>query len=111
MYGKKAVEEGKVFILPNAIETERFAYDAEARKAVREEFKIPEKALVVGHIGRFMTQKNHKGLLQIFQSLRQERLEAILPLVGEGELEKDIRELVKKMRLEDRKSISLQQKT
>ena len=102
MYGKKAVEEGKVFILPNAIETERFAYDAEARKAVREEFKIPEKVLVVGHIGRFMTQKNHEGLLRIFQRLRQEKPEAILLLVGEGELEKDIRELVKEMRMEDR---------
>ena len=64
MYGRKAVEEGKIFILPNAIETERFAFDAEARKAVREELKISENAFVVGHIGRFMTQKNHEGLLR-----------------------------------------------
>ncbi len=102
MYGKKAVEEEKVFILPNAIETEQFAYDEEARKAVREEFKIPEKAFVVGHIGRFMTQKNHEGLLRIFQRLRQERPGSVLLLVGEGELEKDIREHVKEIRMEDK---------
>ncbi len=102
MYGRRAIEEGKVFILPNAIETERFAYDAEARKAVREELEISENAFVVGHIGRFMTQKNHEGLLKVFQSLYEERKDAILLLVGEGEREERIRELAREMRIENR---------
>ncbi len=102
MYGRKAVEEGKVFILPNAIETERFAYDEKARKAVREELKISENAFVVGHIGRFANVKNHAGLVRIFQRLGKEREDAVLLLVGEGELESDIRELVRETELENK---------
>ncbi len=100
MYGRRGIEKGNIFILPNAIETERFAYDTEARKAVREELKISERAFVVGHIGRFMRQKNHEGLLRIFQNLRQERPDAVLLLIGEGELESNVRELVRKNELE-----------
>ena len=95
------MKAGKVFILPNAIESERFAFDAGERAAVRREFGIQQNTFVVGHVGRFMKQKNHTGLLRIFQSLRQERPDAVLLLVGEGELESKIRQLVREAGLED----------
>ena len=102
MYGKRAVEEGKVFILPNAIETKRFAFNAKARTMLRQDFGIEEDAFVVGHVGRFMMQKNHAGLLRIFRNLSQERADAVLLLVGEGEQENSIRKLVCKQGMEDR---------
>lgn len=102
MYGKKAMKEGKVFILPNAIDTEKFRYSSKTRAAVRQEFGIPERTFVVGHIGRFMRQKNHTGLLKIFGRLYEEQEDAMLLLVGEGELEEDIRKLAKEMRMEDK---------
>jgi glycosyltransferase EpsF len=102
MYGCKAVKQGKVFILPNAIETERFRYNKITRTAIRQEFGIGEDTFVVGHIGRFMAQKNHTELLHIFQRLRKDKPDAMLLLIGEGELECSIRELAREQSLEDK---------
>ena len=46
------------------------------RTAVRGELKIPANAFVVGHVGRFDYQKNHKFLIEIFATLAQRRPEA-----------------------------------
>lgn len=43
-------------------------------------------AHVVGHVGRFMGQKNHSFLLDTFAALRKRDEKARLVLVGEGEL-------------------------
>ena len=51
--------------MPNAIDTAKFAYDPEARTALRKEFGIPQDAFVVG-MGRFMYQKKSHLLLKIF---------------------------------------------
>ena len=92
MYGRRRFELGKVTVMPNAIDTARFARDPQARAARRGELGIAEDAFVVGHVGRFMYQKNHDFLLEIFAALRKERPNAVLLLVGEGERMEQIRE-------------------
>ena len=102
MYGKKAVQDSRVFILPNAIETKRFAFSEKDRISVRSELGIGENVFVVGHVGRFMKQKNHKRLLRIFQVLVRKRPNAVLLLIGEGEMETSIRELAQKLNIENK---------
>ena len=85
MFGERAVRRGEVTILPNAIDVERFRFDPSAREAVRKELAMIDR-LVVGHVGRFMHQKNHAFLLDIFGALRAVRKDAVLLLVGDGEL-------------------------
>lgn len=92
MYGDKAFDAGRVTVLPNAIDTAKFAYDPAARKRLREELGIPQDAFVVGHVGRFMYQKNHQFLLKVFAELLKTRPNARLLLVGEGELEQQVRQ-------------------
>ena len=91
MYGDKAFSAGRVIVLPNAIDTAKFAFDPAARTALRKELGIPQNAFVVGHVGRFMYQKNHAFLLKIFAELLKTRPDARLLLVGEGELEQQVR--------------------
>ena len=91
MYGDRAFEAGRVIVLPNAIDTAKFAFDPAARTALREELGVPQNAFVVGHVGRFMYQKNHAFLLKIFAELLKTRPDARLLLVGEGELEQQVR--------------------
>lgn len=86
MYGDKCFEKGKVTVMPNAIDTEKFAYDPEARVVLREELGIPEDAFVVGHVGRFTYAKNHGFLLKIFAELLKQKSNSYLLLVGDGEL-------------------------
>lgn len=62
VFGKKAVEEGRVQLVPNAIVLGAFAYDPEKRRAVREELGIPEDGILIGHVGRFDAMKNQAYL-------------------------------------------------
>jgi len=72
------------------------------RKAVRGEFNIPENSFVVGHVGRFDYQKNHKFLIEIFAALVKRKPEARLLLIGEGPLRPEIEAQVAQAQLQDR---------
>jgi glycosyltransferase involved in cell wall biosynthesis len=59
----------------------------------------PEEEVLAGkpcvlHIGGFTFEKNHRGLLSIFENFRQRFPNAILTLVGDGPLRNEIEDLV-----------------
>lgn len=84
-FGNRAFDRGAVDVLPNAIDVDRYRFDPAARHELREALGAGD-ALVVGHAGRFMPQKNHAFALAIFRALREKRPDAVLWLVGDGEL-------------------------
>lgn len=102
MYGNRCFEAGKVYVMPNAIDTGKFAYDIAARNCLRKELAIPDNGFVVGHVGRFMYQKNHMFLLQIFQQVLQQKKDSWLLLVGEGELMEQIQTVAEKMGISEK---------
>lgn len=51
------------------------------------------------HVGGFMPEKNHKGLIRIFSNLIQEIPNAKLLLIGEGKLKAEIEALVIQLKL------------
>lgn len=69
----------------NAIELTRFDFDSQTRNAMRANLGISDQQLVVGHIGRFMPQKNHRFIIDVFAELASKRSDVILLLVGDGE--------------------------
>ena len=85
-----AVAKDRIQIFNNAIDTAQFAFDPAVRKRVRKELGL-EKAFVVGHIGRFTYQKNHEFLLRAFACVREKRSDAVLLLIGGGDLEPEVR--------------------
>lgn len=100
-FGKKAYKNGKVHILHNAVDLNVFRYDAAGREEIRKEFGIEDDCLLVGHVGRFMTQKNHRYLLKVFARIQKINPKAKLLLVGNGELEEMLHQQVKQMGLEE----------
>lgn len=90
VYGRQWVERGNVWTIPNAIDVRRFAYNPTVRAEVRAELGIADK-FVIGHIGRFGFMKNHSYLIDIFAELCRMRDDAVLVLIGKGELEEEIR--------------------
>ena len=94
LFGEKAFKSGKVTILRNAIDLKEFQFSQEYRDAVRKELGIENK-FVIGHIGRFVYQKNHEFLLEIFGEILKIRPDSVLLLIGEGPLEENIKQKAK----------------
>lgn len=67
---------------------------------LRRELGIPGGAFVIGHVGRFAPQKNHKKLIEIFAATKARNSSAHLVLVGIGPLEQEIRNQVRDKELE-----------
>lgn len=90
-FGKRAYDKGEVTIIKNAVDTSVYKFDPTAREKLRNEFGVGDELLVC-HVGRFSTQKNHAFLLDVFGRIKQDKPDAKLMLVGKGELEKEIRD-------------------
>lgn len=89
-------------VLPNAVDAEDYVFNEYQRIKVRETFGISESSLVLGHIGRFMPQKNHAFLLDIFAELMRIEQNAWLLLVGDGELRSKIEQKAINLGIADR---------
>ena len=100
LYGKSIDKSKRYMIIPNAIDTEKYKFDPEVREAVRKELDIEDK-FVIGHIGRFVYQKNHDFLIDIFNEVYKRNSNAVLLLIGEGALLDDIKAKVHKLGLDD----------
>lgn len=88
-FGEKAVNDGIVRILPNAIDAKKYSFNKEARKNKRLELGIENEMLII-HIGRFHPQKNHIFLLEVFSQILMSEPNAKLLLVGDGSLRGEI---------------------
>ena len=96
LFGKK--NEDKFIQLNNAINAERFRYDRNIENNIRKKLNLEDK-LIIGHVGRFNKQKNHKFLVEIFAEIKKIREDAELVLIGEGNLQNDIIQKVERMNL------------
>ena len=99
LFGNEAYDKGKVYLVNNAIDVDKFKYNEKVRKAKRKELNIKDKDLVIGHIGRFVKQKNHEFLIDIFNEIHKQNKNAILLLAGDGPLKEAIQNKVKKLNL------------
>lgn len=101
MYGKTAVKNGKVTIIHNAIDLDRFAFNKEKRDKLRRELDLEGK-FVVGHVGRFVKVKNHEFLIDAFEEVVLQKENAVLLLIGDGPLMGVIKEKVNNLGLTDK---------
>ncbi len=101
IFGKKTVKNNKVEIINNAIDIEKFIFNQNIREKIRKQLNVEDK-FVIGHIGRFSYQKNHEFLVDMFKNISNENSEAVLLLIGEGNLKEKIVQKVKENNLEEK---------
>lgn len=89
-FGDKLWRE-KGVIIHNAIPCDKFVYNKAQRQQLRSRLGI-ENCFVIGHVGRFMEQKNHSRLIEIFHYIYSRQPKARLLLIGSGELEDSLRQ-------------------
>lgn len=99
-FGKKNWEQ-RGMIMRNAVETENFAFSRAVRENIRKKYNLEGKT-VIGHVGRFNIQKNHKRLLDIFREYLNMNADAVLMLIGEGQLEDDIKKRAQELGISEK---------
>lgn len=88
-------------IIPNSVNTDLFFPDAAERKHQRDALKLDDATFVAGVIARFSPQKGHQYLIEALVILKKKQIEGKVLLVGVGDLENEIQELVQRHALQD----------
>lgn len=100
LFGKKAIKKKNFKVIPNAIDSKRFEYNIEKRDEIRRQLKVSDR-IVIGHVGRFTEPKNHLFLVEIFAEMYKKRRNIILLLVGDGDLQENIKDRVRCLGIQD----------
>lgn len=102
LFGKKVVERKELNVINNAIDLKKFEFNENTRKALREELGIKDDTLIIGHVGRFMKQKNHEFLVEVFNEVYKKNQNTLLILIGQGPLLSEIKEKAINLNIEDK---------
>ena len=90
-YGNKAFNSGRVHLLRNAIDIDKFAFDPKRREEIRKELGVLDNEILVGTIGRLCSQKHHSYLLKIAEQLPDHKF----IIIGAGELKEELESYIK----------------
>ena len=80
-------------VINNAIDMRQFSPSSDSRIHVRKQLGIAEDTFLIGHVGRFVEQKNHDFLLAVFREVLSREPNSMLALVGEGPLLEHVKQL------------------
>ena len=101
-FGNKAFNEEKVTIINNAIDIDKFLYNKEKRKKIRDELNISDETILIGNVGRLESVKNQKFVIDIFNEYLKNNNNAFLVIIGEGSLKKTLLNYIEEMNLKDK---------
>ena len=87
LYGKRFFEKhGKVIY--NGIDAGKFRFSSTKREQMRQQLGLEDK-FVIGHVGHVQKVKNQKFLISLMPEILKRRQEAVLLLLGDGELREE----------------------
>ena len=99
--GKWMFGNGDYKVICNAIDVQKFAYNAQAGERIRREFSLDRKN-VYGHIANFIASKNHKFLLQIYAEIAKLDKNAAFFCIGDGDLRPEIERQTDELGMRDK---------
>ncbi|WP_207657674.1 glycosyltransferase family 1 protein [Faecalicatena contorta] len=88
MFGDRKFE-----IIENGFNTQKFIYSTNKRNFYRNELHIGNQ-FVIGHVGFFNEQKNHKFLIKVFGKVLEKNPDSKLLLIGGGYKKREMENLV-----------------
>ncbi|MDR1533911.1 MAG: glycosyltransferase [Planctomycetota bacterium] len=92
------IDRGRIRILKNAVDLDKFAFNPGVRERVRKELGLGDSP-VLGYAGRFSYQKNPEMLLEIFRLVQIRNPRARLLLAGDGPRLEPVRRLAGELSL------------
>ncbi len=101
MFGPKWRQNPHVQVLFSGLDLSLFEAEI-SRTALRQAWNLPSEARVIGHVGRFETQKNHVFLVQVAAAAMRRQPNLYLMLVGQGSLRSAIEQQVQALGISER---------
>ncbi len=83
VFGKSNMRSAKGMVLPNAVDTEKFAYSESVRNTVRTELQLENKQ-IIGMVGRISPEKNTLYALDLFSEFVKQNPNVVMVIVGNG---------------------------
>lgn len=95
--GKWLFRNKKFTVMKNGIDSQKYSFCGKIRTRIRGELGIQEKQILLGNVGEFSYQKNHKFIINLMKELEKNNpghYHAVL--IGDGEKRKEIKEEIQK---------------
>ena len=92
LYNRCAKASAECVIRPNAVDLDMFSFNPDTRAAMRGRYGISSDSLVIGHVGRFVIEKNQSFLVDVIRALRSDGVRAEALLLGDGPLRGGVEE-------------------
>ena len=100
LFGNKITNSSKYMYLPNMIDyASLMVPNQETIQQFKQEYQL-ENRFVIGHVGRLTKAKNHRFLIDLIEQIKNVKKEAVLLLVGDGQLRSELELLVQEKQLQ-----------
>ena len=100
IFGKRNMKRPKAVIMPNAVDSQKFAFNPALREEVRKELGVENK-LVLGMVCRLAEEKNVPFAYRLLAELKKTHREVCLVIAGSGPDEEDLKLLARQLSLGD----------
>lgn len=97
---RTGIAPAKYDVIYNGVDIKRFTVEP-IREQLKKQYNIPDDAKIVTMVGRLTASKNYPMLLRLAQKAKQENLNCHFLIVGHGEREQDLKDLVFQLDLND----------
>lgn len=101
LYGKKQYDKFGIFV-PNGIDINKFAFNSDYRREIRNEFSVTDGEILVGHIGSVYKIKNQVFLVDVFNKMLEKNENLKLVLVGKKYDSKPVEDKINRLGLTDK---------
>lgn len=102
MFGARWKKDAHCYLMKNAEELERFIFDSEKRKQIRDYAGLNSSDLLLLHAGRMDAAKNQRFLLDVVEEIQKTQPAVQLVLAGDGPLKEDLMQQVEAMNLQSK---------
>lgn len=99
IFGEDMFYSGKILLLKNAIDSQKFQFSAKIREDIRKKLNFNDK-IIIGCVGNLGPEKNHSFAIKVFLEIKKQKEKVHLVLIGDGELRKELETEVRNLNLE-----------
>jgi glycosyltransferase involved in cell wall biosynthesis len=100
-YAKIGLSEGRIAVIYNGIDVDRFNPGGAARTAARQRLGLPLETPVIGMVANFSPVKRHDMLLQALTQVREKLPDVRCLLIGDGVLRVTVEGMAQQMGLSE----------